>query len=315
MSRPARRFAAVIFDLDGVLVDAEIWWDEVRIEFARRHGRAWTEADRAAIMGANSFGWSTLMRDRLDLPDVPREVIEAEVVEAMVARYGAEGAPLIDGAVEAVRRVAAALPVAVASSGHPAVIAAALDALGIADVFGAVASSDEVPVGKPDPGVYLLAAARLGLPPADCLVVEDSLNGVLAGRAAGMTVVLVPNGAVPPAAGAREAASVVLDRIAALDLEALEAIRPEPESGPERPSAAQRRGRVAPPVPATRRRRRATLAASAGFAGSSATGSPWRSPRSWSGRSSGSGWRVATGSRPGRPSCASTTRAGSTRSS
>ena len=90
-------------------------------------------------------------------------------------------------------------------------IAAALDALGIADAFAAVVSSDEVADGKPAPDVYLLAATRLGVAPARCLVVEDSLNGVLAARAAGMTVVLVPNAAIPPAPGAREAASVVLD--------------------------------------------------------------------------------------------------------
>ncbi len=135
------RSAAVIFDLDGVLVDAEIWWDEVRIAFARRHGRTWTEADRAAIMGANSFGWSTLMRDRLDLPDVPREVIEDEVVEAMVARYGDRGRAAHpwgrrDG--PAGRRGRCPWP-----SPHlaiHAVIAAALDALGIADVFARGAS-------------------------------------------------------------------------------------------------------------------------------------------------------------------------------
>ena len=182
--RPSGRFEAVIFDLDGVLVDAEIWWDEVRIAFAERHGRTWTEADRAAIMGANSFGWSTTMGERLDLPDVPREEIEREVVAAMVERYRAVGAPIIPGAVETVRRVAALVPVAVASSGHPAVIEAALESLGIADVFEAVVSSDEVAVGKPAPDVYLLAAARIGTAPASCLVVEDSLNG-RAGRSRG----------------------------------------------------------------------------------------------------------------------------------
>jgi HAD superfamily hydrolase (TIGR01509 family) len=213
----SRPFGAVIFDLDGVLVDAEIWWDEVRIEFAARHGRTWTEADRAAIMGANSVGWSTLMRRRLRLEDLPRETIEAEVVRAMVERYRTEGAPRIPGALEAVQRVAAGWPVALASSGHPSVIAAALEALGIAGLFRAIVSSDEVPLGKPAPEVYLLAASRLGVPPGECLVVEDSLNGVLAGRAAGMTVVLIPNAAVPPAPGAREAASVVLDRIDLLD--------------------------------------------------------------------------------------------------
>jgi len=221
----ARPYEAVIFDLDGVLVDAEIWWDEVRIDFAERHGRTWTEADRAAIMGANSLGWSTTMRERLDLGELPRETIEVEVVDAMVERYRAEGAPIIPDAVETVRRIAASVAVGVASSGHPAVIAAALESLGIVEVFAAVVSSDEVPLGKPAPDVYLLAADRIGAAPGSCLVVEDSLNGVLAGRAAGMTVVLIPNVAIPPAPGAREAASFVLDRIGRLDLEALPGTR------------------------------------------------------------------------------------------
>ncbi len=221
MSDPPGSFEAVIFDLDGVLVDAEVWWDEVRIDFARRHGRTWTEADRAAIMGANSAGWSRLMRERLDLPELDPSAIEREVVEAMVERYRKEGAPLIPGAIETVRRIAAVVPVAVASSGHPAVISAALDALGIDLLFSAVVSSDEVAVGKPAPDVYRLAASRLGVASAACLVVEDSLNGVLAGRAAGMTVVLVPNAAIPPAPGAREAASVVLATISEVDIAAI----------------------------------------------------------------------------------------------
>jgi len=215
--RPGEPFAAVIFDLDGVLVDAEIWWDEVRIEFARRHGRTWTEADRAAIMGANSVGWSTTMRERLGLHELAREAIEDEVVAAMEERYRAAGAPGIEGAVEAVRRISEDLPVAVASSAPMSIIRAAVGSLGIAGLFGAIVSSDEVMAGKPAPDVYLLAAERLGVDPAACLVVEDSLNGVLAGRAAGMVVALVPNQAIPPAPGAREAASIVLDLIEQVD--------------------------------------------------------------------------------------------------
>jgi HAD superfamily hydrolase (TIGR01509 family) len=215
--RPGDPFAAVIFDLDGVLVDTEIWWDEVRIDFARRHHRPWTEADRAAIMGGNTRQWSIAMRERLSLPDLPLETFSDDVVGAMVGRYRTEGAPRLPGAEAAVRRIAATLPTAVASSAHPAVIAAALDALGLADAFGAVVSSDEVERGKPAPDVYRLAAERLGVDPADCLVVEDSLNGILAGHAAGAVTVLVPNAAVPPAPGAREAASLVIDRLDDLD--------------------------------------------------------------------------------------------------
>jgi HAD superfamily hydrolase (TIGR01509 family) len=217
LRQPGDPFAAVVFDLDGVLVDSEIWWDEARIEFARRHGRRWTEADRAAIMGSNSAGWSRLMRQRLRLDEPDRQGIEDEVVGAIIERYRVAGAPRIDGAVETVARIAADLPVAVASSAHMSVIRAALDSLGVAGLFDVVVSSDEVALGKPAPDVYLLTAARLGIDPTTCLVVEDSLNGVLAGRAAGMTVVLVPNRAVPPAPGAREAASAVLRRIEEVD--------------------------------------------------------------------------------------------------
>jgi HAD superfamily hydrolase (TIGR01509 family) len=206
----------VIFDLDGVLVDSEIWWDEVRQAYAREHERTWDAADRAAVMGANSRGWSLIMRDRLRL-DMPPEAIERVIVDGVVERYRHEGAPAIDGAVDAARRIARDHPVAVASSAHQAVITAALAATGLADLFEIVVSSDEVAHGKPAPDVYLEAARRLGADPADCLVVEDSLNGVRAARAAGMTIVLVPNDAVPPAPGTHELADVVLERLADLD--------------------------------------------------------------------------------------------------
>ena len=214
------RISCVIFDLDGVLVDSEIWWDEVRTAFAADHDRSWTAADQAAVMGANSAGWARIMRERLDL-DLPDAEIERAIVDAVVARYRTEGAPRIDGAVEAVRRIAADHPVAVASSAHRAVIDAALEATALVGTFAVVISSDEVAHGKPAPDVYLEAARRLGCDPASCLVVEDSLNGVWAAKAAGMTVVLVPNRSVPPAEGTVEQADLVLDRLSVLDVSAV----------------------------------------------------------------------------------------------
>jgi HAD superfamily hydrolase (TIGR01509 family) len=210
----------VIFDLDGVLVDSEIWWDQVRQRFAADRGRDWDDEDRAAVMGANSRAWSRTMRERLDL-DMPATDIEKAVVDAVVERYRAEGPPLIDGAVESVRRIAGQLPVAVASSAHPAVIEVALQSLGLTDAFRVVVSSDEVEHGKPAPDVYLEAARRLGIPPASCLVVEDSLNGVKAAKAAGMKVALVPNESIPPAPGASDLADIVVSTLAELDPEAM----------------------------------------------------------------------------------------------
>ena len=214
---------AVIFDLDGVIVDSEIWWDEVRQVFARDHGRPWTQADQHAVMGSNSRQWSATMRERLDL-DMADADIEAAVVDAVVARYEREGPPTIDGAAEAVRRIAAARPTALASSSHRRVIDAALAATGLIDVFRAVVSSDEVAHGKPAPDVFLAAAGRIDVAPADVLVVEDSLNGLRAARAAGMSTVLVPNHSVPPASGWQPFADAVLERLSDLDPDRLFAL-------------------------------------------------------------------------------------------
>ena len=217
-------YEAVIFDLDGVLVDSEIWWDEVRQAFAAANGRPWTLEDRASVMGANSRQWSATMAERLHLALAPAE-IERAIVEGMVERWHlASLIPLIRHADQVVRRLAGRWPLALASSAHPDVIRAALEATALTDAFRVVVSSDEVAHGKPAPDVYLEAARRLDVDPGRCLVVEDSLNGVLAGKAAGMTVVLIPNESVPPAPGARDAADVVLASIDALDPDALASV-------------------------------------------------------------------------------------------
>lgn len=207
---------AVIFDLDGVIVDSEIWWHEVRVAWAAAHGRTWSEEDTRAVMGANSRGWARIMRERLGLPESDEPAILDSIVHRVVARY-ADGAPQIPGAVDAVRRIAARWPVAIASSAHRLVIDAALAATGLGSEVRIIVSSDEVEHGKPAPDVYLEAARRLGVAPSACLVVEDSINGVRAGRSAGMTVALVPNASVPPAPGAADLASLVVDRLADLD--------------------------------------------------------------------------------------------------
>ena len=216
-------YDAVLFDLDGVLTDSEPWWNDVRTELARAHDRPWTIDDQYSVMGANSGEWAATMRSRLHVEHLSADAIQDAIVDGMVERYRTLPSPVIAGAPEAVRRIAASRPVAIASSSHRRVIEAALDALGLRDVFGAVVSSDDVPRGKPEPDVYLRAAMLLGVPATRCVVVEDSLNGVKAAKAAGAFVVLVPNPSVPPAGDARTRADLVLDRLGELDPDRLPA--------------------------------------------------------------------------------------------
>ena len=221
MPNPTWRFDAVLFDMDGVLVDSEHRWNDVRIAYAAAHGRPWGIDDQHAVMGANSIQWATTMRNRLALDDTPVDRILTEVVAGVVGEFRRGTVDVVPGAPAAVRRIATRWPVGIASSSHPDVIAAALDLLGLHDVFGAVTSSDEVAHGKPEPDVYRLAAQRLGAVPERCLVVEDSTNGILAGKAAGAYVVLIPNPTVLPAQYAVDAADAVIERIEDLDPDAL----------------------------------------------------------------------------------------------
>jgi HAD superfamily hydrolase (TIGR01509 family) len=215
-ARRAPRIGAVIFDMDGVIVDTEPWWHEVRAAWAAGLGRTWFRADTQACMGLNSRDWSVVMRERLGL-EMPAEQVQEAIVSRLVARYARERVPEVPGAVEAVARIASGMPAAIASSAHREVIAAALRSVGLAGRLPVVVSSDDVPRGKPSPDVYLEAARRLGMDPEACLVIEDSYNGVLAGVAAGMTVILVPNPSFPPAVGTADHAHGVVASLADLD--------------------------------------------------------------------------------------------------
>jgi HAD superfamily hydrolase (TIGR01509 family) len=213
------RVEAVVFDLDGVLVDSEHVWDEVREGLARERGGRWHERAQADMMGMSSTEWSRYMHDVIGLAEAP-EKIDAEVVRRMQARYAQE-LPLIDGAVEAVRRVASSFRLAVASSSNRPLIDSVLEQSGLASFFEATVSSEEVERGKPAPDVFLEAARRLDVDPARCAAVEDSANGIRAARAAGMRVVAIPNRRYPPPPEALELADVVLESIGDLTQAAL----------------------------------------------------------------------------------------------
>ena len=202
---------AVVFDLDGVIVDSEHLWDEVREELARERGGHWHERAQADMMGMSSTEWSRYMHDVIGLAESPAE-IDDEVVARMLDRYALR-LPLIDGAVDAVLRLAEAFRLALASSSNRRIIDAVLDAAGLASSFEATVSSEEVGRGKPAPDVFLEAARRLGLPPDRCAAVEDSANGIRAAHASGMRVVAIPNRRFPPSADALDLAQVVLTSV------------------------------------------------------------------------------------------------------
>jgi HAD superfamily hydrolase (TIGR01509 family) len=198
---------AVVFDLDGVIIDSEQVWDDVRERLAKERGGRWHEGAQAAMMGMSSPEWSAYMHDEIGLSESPEEINE-EVVWRMLARYGDE-LPLIDGAVEAVRRLADAFPLAVASSSNRPLIETVLREARIDDRFDAVVSSEEVAAGKPAPDVYLEAARRLGVEPTHAAAIEDSSNGIRAAHAAGMRVIAVPNTHYPPSEDAVALAAAV----------------------------------------------------------------------------------------------------------
>jgi HAD superfamily hydrolase (TIGR01509 family) len=205
---------AVIFDLDGVLLDSEQVWDEVREQLVRERGGRWHERAHEEMMGMSSLEWSRYMHDELAVPDPPEE-ISAEVVRRLEGAYR-KRLPLIDGAREAVERLAARWPLGLASSSNRELIELALEVSGLARFIRVTVSSEEVARGKPAPDVYLEAARRLAVSPERCAAVEDSRNGLRSAKAAGMRVIAIPNPHFPPDEATLELADVTLASLSEL---------------------------------------------------------------------------------------------------
>ena len=211
---------AVVFDLDGVLVDSEEIWDRAREQLAKERGGRWHDGAQRDMMGMSSKEWSRYMHDVIGLEEPPEE-INREVVRRLTELYG-EHLPVIAGAKEAVERLAARWPLGLASSSNRELIDLVLELLGVRALFRATVSSEEVARGKPAPDVYLEAARRLGVEPTRTAAIEDSHNGMLAAKAAGMRVIAIPNSHFPPGADALGAADAVLASPAELTAEAVE---------------------------------------------------------------------------------------------
>jgi HAD superfamily hydrolase (TIGR01509 family) len=211
---------AVVFDLDGVLLDSEEIWDRAREELARERGGRWHDRAQRDMMGMSSTEWSRYMADVIGLSEPPEE-INREVVRRLTELYREE-LPAIPGAREAVERLAARWPLGLASSSNRELIDLVLELLGVEQLFTATVSSEEVARGKPAPDVYLEAARRLGVDPTRAAAVEDSQNGILSAKAARMRVIAIPNAHFPPDEEALAAADAVLDSLAELTAEAVE---------------------------------------------------------------------------------------------
>jgi HAD superfamily hydrolase (TIGR01509 family) len=213
---------AVIFDLDGVLMDSEQRWNEAKEALTREAGGRWRDEAPTAMMGMSSPEWSAYLRRELGVP-LDEQAINADVVRRMEAAYR-EALPLLPGAREAIERLAARWPLGLASSSNREIIDLFLELGRFADAFSAVVSSEEVERGKPSPDVYLETARLLGAEPRRCVAIEDSSNGLRAAAAAGMPVIAVPNPHYAPDDDALALAAATVESVAEVDAELVERV-------------------------------------------------------------------------------------------
>ncbi len=213
---------AVIFDMDGLLVDSEPMWDRARIEAFGADRLRWTPEDQMRVMGSSTISWARFIEERLGYEFTTDQIIE-RVVDRMVEGYR-QHVPLMPGAREAVARMAGEFRLGLASGSPHRLIQAVLESEGWTSVFARVVSSDEVKAGKPAPDTYLEIARRMGLDPRAMAVVEDSANGILAGHSAGCKVITVPSAMMRPADDVLQKADLVLDSLHDLTPEAVRAL-------------------------------------------------------------------------------------------
>ncbi|HUZ98668.1 MAG TPA: HAD family phosphatase [Gaiellaceae bacterium] len=212
---------AVVFDMDGVLIQSEEVWDEVREAYVRERGGRYDAEIQRMMMGMSSTEWSGYLHGHAGVPDEPA-AINAEVVRRMLAAYR-DHLPLIPGAADAVQRLAARFRLGLASSSNRELIDTVLDVAGLASFFTATVSSEEVAHGKPAPDVYLEAARRMSVAPEHCAAVEDSHGGIRSAKSAGMRVVAIPNPSYPPGEEALTLADVTIGSLDELTVDVVSA--------------------------------------------------------------------------------------------
>jgi HAD superfamily hydrolase (TIGR01509 family) len=209
-----------VFDLDGVLVDSEPTWEQVRRRFVEERGGRWLAGAQARLMGMSTVEWATYLSGDLGVGMPPERV--ADIVVARMSERYAEELPLMPGAVAAVRRMAARWPLGLASSSPRRLVDTVLATAGLTGCFAATISTDEVGRGKPAPDVYFAVADRLGVPPVTCVAVEDSTNGLRSASAAGLRAIAVPHPRYPVDDDVLRRAVLVLHDLSELTVEAVQ---------------------------------------------------------------------------------------------
>jgi HAD superfamily hydrolase (TIGR01509 family) len=205
---------AVVFDLDGVLIDSEPVWERVRRAYVDEVGGRWLADSQRRLMGMSTAEWSAYLASDLHVGR-PAETVARQIIERMADAYAAN-LPLLPDAVDVVRRLAERWPLGLASSSPRTLVDEVLRDAGLTGAFRATRSTEEERHGKPAPDVYRSVAAALGADPRRCVAVEDSSNGLRSAGAAGLIVVAVPRPAYPPDPDALALATVTLTGLAAL---------------------------------------------------------------------------------------------------
>lgn len=213
---------AIVFDLDGVLIDSEPVWELVRRQFVADHGGHWPPEAQSRIMGMSTQEWARYLSDDLGV-GLPPDRVAHELIDQMAARYR-DHLPLMPDAEAAVRRLAARWPLGLGSSAPASLIESVLAAADLRNEFAVVMSTEQVPRGKPAPDIYLAVTMRLGVPPGQCAAVEDSTNGLRSAAAAGLAVIAVPHPKYPPEPAALAQAKLVLTDLTSLTVSAITAI-------------------------------------------------------------------------------------------
>jgi HAD superfamily hydrolase (TIGR01509 family) len=205
---------AVVFDLDGIILDSEQTWNEARTQLARQYGRTWTHRDQVDMMGSSPRTWPAQMAQKLSLPLAPEDIRQS-VVGTLLESYK-RSLPIVPRAPEVARALATNWPLGLASSSDRAVIDYVLELADLSNLFTVTVSSEEVDNGKPSPDIYLETCRRMGVDPKNCVAIEDSWSGLVSAASAGLAVIAIPNKTYQPSREFVQLADVTLQDISDL---------------------------------------------------------------------------------------------------